>query len=87
MAEPLYKTTSGVTKEVLVIGGGLAGMTAGLDLAQQGYAVHLLEKEKKLGGNLRHVLYTLEDDKTLPFLESLIEQVQSHKNIKLYRGD
>ena len=41
-----------VTQAALVLGGGLAGMTAALGLADQGFAVHLIEKEAELGGQL-----------------------------------
>ena len=49
-----------VTQSALVLGGGLAGMTAALAIADQGYAVNLIEREDKLGGQLRHLRYTLE---------------------------
>jgi len=39
----------------LVIGGGIAGMTAALSLAKQGFRVYLVEKEKELGGMLRNL--------------------------------
>ncbi|MFN2221821.1 MAG: FAD-dependent oxidoreductase [Candidatus Promineifilaceae bacterium] len=44
-----------VEHTALVVGGGPAGMTAALSLAEGGFGVHLVEKEKELGGNLRHV--------------------------------
>jgi heterodisulfide reductase subunit A len=84
LAEPLYKKTIGVNKGALVIGGGLAGMTAALDLAEQGFQVHLVEKEGELGGNLRHVYTTLSGENTAENLESLIEQVKGHPKIKTY---
>ena len=40
-----------VEKEVLIIGGGIAGMQAALDLADQGLKVHLVEKSTTIGGN------------------------------------
>ena len=49
-----------VTASALVIGGGLAGMTAALAIADQGFEVHLAEKEPHLGGMLREVHSTLE---------------------------
>ncbi len=84
LAEPLYRKTLGVNKDALVIGGGLAGMTAALDLAQQGYQVHLVEKETELGGNLRHVHTTLSGEQPGANLESLIEKVNRHPKIKTY---
>jgi heterodisulfide reductase subunit A len=84
--EPLYKMSLPVTKSALVIGGGLAGMTAALDLANQGYPVTLVEQEDALGGNLRNVHYTLDGTRTAPFLETLIEKVKSDDRITVYTG-
>lgn len=82
--EPLSNTRSGVNKNSLVIGAGLAGMTAALDLAAQGYHVELLEKEADLGGNLRHIAGTLEGEEVAPFLMSLIDQVAHDPNITVH---
>jgi heterodisulfide reductase subunit A len=84
LAQPLYKKSMGVNKSALVIGGGLAGMTAAIDLAQQGYPVTLVEKEKSLGGNLLHVHSTLSGDETAPKLASMIETIRNHPKIKTY---
>ncbi len=46
-----------IARAALVIGGGPAGMTAALSLAEQGFPVHLVEREAELGGNLRNVFY------------------------------
>lgn len=56
-SDSLRKTPVEVQKAVLVIGGGVAGMTAALTLADQGFPVHLVEREAELGGNLRHLRY------------------------------
>jgi len=82
--EPLSKMTLGIDKTALVIGGGVAGMTAALELAAQGFPVHLVEREDELGGNLRHVHFTYEGARTAPFLESLSEQVRSNPHITLH---
>src|SRR3972149_2902914 len=50
--EPLHKTTRELNHDALVIGGGVAGMTATLNLADQGFQVCLVEREKQLGGTL-----------------------------------
>jgi len=81
---PLSKSTITINKKALVIGGGIAGMTASLDLAAQGFGVYLVEKEEELGGNFRHVRYALDGGKTEDFLNSLIDKIRSNKNIDLY---
>jgi heterodisulfide reductase subunit A-like polyferredoxin len=53
--EPLHKTEVEVQKVVLIIGGGVAGMTAALTLADQGFPVHLVERTERLGGNLGNI--------------------------------
>jgi heterodisulfide reductase subunit A len=50
LSEPLESLKASVTPSVLVIGGGIAGLRAAIDLADAGVAVHLVEKEPFLGG-------------------------------------
>jgi len=52
---PLQRTEVQVRKSVLVIGGGVAGMTSALTLADQGFSVDLIERSDQLGGNLRYI--------------------------------
>ncbi|MGD0500566.1 MAG: FAD-dependent oxidoreductase [Bryobacteraceae bacterium] len=73
-----------VTASALVIGGGLAGMTAALGIADQGFEVHLAEKEPHLGGLLRHVRSTLEGADVQAYLNQLVARVQSHHKIRLH---
>jgi len=68
----------------LVIGAGVAGITAALSLANQGFKVYLVEKEPELGGNLRrlHKLYpTMQDSSEI--LNPVLEAVKTHKNIQV----
>ena len=53
LAGPLRETDLPVSPSALVVGGGVAGLTAALSLARQGYPVHLVEKSEVLGGNAR----------------------------------
>ena len=55
LLQPLEIHEAPVAQRALVIGGGIAGMTAAANLSQQGYATHLVEKEKELGGMLRRL--------------------------------
>jgi heterodisulfide reductase subunit A-like polyferredoxin len=72
-----------VTQSALVVGGGLAGMTAALTLADQGYQVHLVEKEPALGGQLRRLHFTLEGADVPSFLLGLVDRVERHPKITL----
>ena len=73
-----------VTAGALVLGGGLAGMTAALGLAEQGFQVHLVEKEAELGGLLRNVHTTLEGADVQEYLRDLVAKVEAEPNIKVY---
>ncbi|MBE3097402.1 MAG: CoB--CoM heterodisulfide reductase iron-sulfur subunit A family protein [Planctomycetes bacterium] len=84
--EPLEKSKLAVNHAALVVGGGIAGMTAALDLAAQGYPVHLVEREGELGGHLRTVRRTLDGQDTGAFLEDLVRQVRSHERITVHLG-
>ncbi len=70
-------------RQALVVGGGLAGMTAALTIADAGYQVHLVEKSKVLGGMARRIYYTLEGYQMQPYLANLISEVEQHPRINL----
>ena len=57
--ESLATSAVPVAQSALVVGGGAAGMMAALSLAEQGFPVHLVEREKTLGGNLSQVYTSL----------------------------
>lgn len=73
-----------VVQTALVLGGGLAGMTTALALADQGFAVDLCEKEAALGGQLRDIRTTLEGQDVQAYLASLVDRVQKHPKIKVH---
>ena len=64
--EPLYEETLPLTKKTLVIGGGIAGIQAALDLADSGYDVTLVEKSPSVGGIMAQL------DKTFPTMDCSI---------------
>lgn len=84
--EPLEEFYLPVDKRALVVGGGVAGMTCALSIAEQGHEVHLVEKEDQLGGVARRLHYTLEGMDVQEFLGKLIKKVYSHPKIHLYLG-
>ncbi len=84
LLRPLRKPVIDVAPVGLVIGGGLSGMTAALELAKQGFEVHLVEKEKELGGNLRHIHYLLGSEDPQEQLESLIKEVSENEKIHVH---
>jgi heterodisulfide reductase subunit A-like polyferredoxin len=75
---PLKEISVDVNKKALVVGGGLAGMTAALKFARQNFEVFLVEKEAELGGNMRHIYTTVDGLDVQEFLANLTEQVTTH---------
>jgi len=81
---PLEEVKVDVTQAGLVIGGGLAGMTAALGLADQGLRVHLVEKEKTLGGHGRKLLKTWKGEEVGAFLKEVVQRVEKHPLVSVH---
>ncbi len=84
LLEPLQTRYLPIIKGALVIGGGVSGMSSAVELANQGYDVYLVEKDKELGGNFRRIRYLLEGGKPREELQNLIDQVKTNEKIHLY---
>ncbi|MCG6972874.1 MAG: FAD-dependent oxidoreductase [Desulfobacterales bacterium] len=82
--EPLYDNSYAVVNKGLVIGGGLAGMTAALTIADQGFHVYLVERSDRLGGFAQNLPFTLEGHSPARLIRYLIERVNHHPNISVY---
>jgi len=82
--KPLKPGQLGVNHAALIIGGGLAGITAALSLADQGFESHIVEKEPSLGGNYRKLYYTLEGLDTRKHLQGLLEKIGKNPLIHVY---
>jgi heterodisulfide reductase subunit A len=83
-ARPVYPETAPVEPQALIIGGGLAGMRAALAVANQGYRCHLLEQDRRLGGMLRQLHFTLEGNDPQRILTETLRAVQRHPLITTY---
>jgi len=81
---PLAQPSIAVNRSALVIGGGIAGMTAALGLADQGFQVHLVERESALGGNARVLIGTWQGESVSENLGALIGRVENHRLITSY---
>jgi heterodisulfide reductase subunit A-like polyferredoxin len=73
-----------VTASALILGGGIAGMTAALNIAGQGYKVRLIEKESSLGGQAIKSYRTLEGDDVQLRIRNLISKVLSKPEITVH---
>jgi len=84
LLEPLQTRSVPVNKAALVIGAGVAGMTSALELADQGFDVYLVEREKEIGGHLRDIHYLITGAKLHDEFRSLITRVKENNMIKLF---
>jgi len=86
LAEPIKREVISLAKSGLVVGGGIAGLTAALHLAKQGVEVHLLEKTDQLGGIARRAYFSWKGENVQAFLKKLIDEVVNHPCIHVYTG-
>ncbi|MDP2268449.1 MAG: FAD-dependent oxidoreductase, partial [Deltaproteobacteria bacterium] len=86
LLKPLKPGQLSVNHAALIIGGGLAGMTAALSLAEQGFPSCIVETEAELGGNYRRLHYTLEGLDTRRHLAGLLEKIKNHDLITVLTG-
>ncbi|HUT71035.1 MAG TPA: FAD-dependent oxidoreductase [Desulfatiglandales bacterium] len=80
---PLYRTKLPVVKRALILGGGIAGLTAALNIAEQGFEVVLVEIEKELGGFARKIHKTLQGDDIQKYVDDLVERATHHEKIQV----
>jgi heterodisulfide reductase subunit A-like polyferredoxin len=84
--EPLHQMPRSLIHTCLIVGGGLAGMVGALSMADQGYSVYLVEREKELGGRLRQIFYSDNGRDPQGYLKELIKRVDAHPGIEVLRG-
>jgi heterodisulfide reductase subunit A len=85
LLQPLYETSYEVVQRALVVGGGLAGLTAALSFAQQGFGVSLIERTAELGGNARTLFYTEDGASPALHVQKLIQKVENQPLINVYK--
>ncbi|HAY22314.1 FAD-dependent oxidoreductase [Desulfobacca acetoxidans] len=84
-SRPLQEYTLPMNKDVLVVGGGVSGMTAALSLADMGYKVHLVERSAELGGVAKTLRKTIEGDDVRAFMSDLIKRTEQHRGIQVLK--
>ncbi len=84
-----FKAEEEYSKDILVVGGGIAGLTAAMETANAGFQAIVVEKEEKLGGFMARMKSRV----TMPYKElsdtginELIESVEAHPKIKVFTG-
>ncbi|MFX1293442.1 MAG: FAD-dependent oxidoreductase [Promethearchaeota archaeon] len=84
---PLENIRQAVKKQVLVIGGGIAGISAALSLAKTGYTIFLVEKDYSIGGNMVKLVKTYpEEECAMCTISPLMSEVGQNPNITLLSG-
>ncbi len=84
LAKPVHTSYSDLHRSALVVGGGLSGMTAALNLADQGFGVYLVEREAQLGGNANYLKYTIEGSDPQQLVKELTEKISQSDLIKVF---
>ncbi len=84
LVEPLSDPEIEINQAALVIGGGISGMIAAKNLAEQGYHTYLIEKSDGLGGQARNLHETWKGEDIQQHLTELIQDVESNENIDVY---
>ena len=84
LIQPLPQPSIGVDNKALVIGGGIAGMTAALGLADQGFHTYLVEQSSELGGNATRLVSTWQGESIAAGTQEIIQAVRNHSLIDVY---
>jgi len=85
LLQPLEEQEVPVEPSALIVGGGMIGVTAALNLANRGFEVKLVERESELGGLLLHLdkLYPTQDD-ALPLVQARVAEVHRNSRIEVF---
>ena len=84
LLEPLQETQLDLTPVTMVVGGGVAGMTAAKTLADQGYEVHLVERAAELGGQARSLYKTWKGESIQDHVGRLVADMERHPLIHVH---
>jgi heterodisulfide reductase subunit A-like polyferredoxin len=83
---PLHTEPQVFDHKALVVGGGVAGMTTALNLADQGYRVYLVERQERLGGRAHQIREDAMGGDIGAFLADLIARTEEHDQIEVLLG-
>jgi heterodisulfide reductase subunit A-like polyferredoxin len=86
LLRPLSTSPQAIVQKALVIGGGLAGMTSAIAVADQGFETFLVEKSDRLGGNLLRLKYTETGDDLALYVAGLEQRLRAHPKVTFFTG-
>jgi heterodisulfide reductase subunit A2 len=84
LMEPLKEVELSVNQTAMVIGGGIAGLTAAKSFADQGFETHLIERDSRLGGQALNLYHTAKGEDIQKELSGLIKSVEANSKIHLH---
>ncbi len=84
LMEPLTEANLLINQSALVIGGGIAGITAAKTLSNQGYHTYLIEKSGRLGGQALQIHETWQGENVSENVSRMIAEIQADKNIEIF---
>ena len=84
--KPLAGKIIPVNKRALILGGGVAGMNAAMDLARQGFESTIVERQEQLGGMSLKLHHTIEGGDIQAYVKSLVEKVEAEEKISVVTG-
>jgi heterodisulfide reductase subunit A len=82
--DPFPPVTRKIIQKGLVVGGGIAGITSALAIADQGFHVDIIEKDSSLGGNLNTIHRTIDGLSPRELLEDIITRTEKHSKVKVH---
>jgi heterodisulfide reductase subunit A-like polyferredoxin len=84
LLEPLEEVELDINQAALVIGGGIAGITAAKNLSDQGYKTYIVEKSDRLGGNALNLFHTWDGEDIQENLKNLVNDINSDERIEAH---
>lgn len=84
LTEPLKEVELQVHQAAMVIGGGISGLTSAKNLSEQGYEVHLIERDAVLGGQANNLYHTFQGEDIQSQLAGLKQEIQNDDKIHVH---
>jgi heterodisulfide reductase subunit A2 len=84
LKEPLQEIKLDVNQTAMVVGGGVSGMASALNLSRQGFQTHLIERDRRLGGQANSLHVTGKGEKVSEIVSELVKDLEADPNINIH---